>query len=129
VRPQKEHLRGFSLRHFGRSESGIVLERRMRLASQFDKSLFRRLTAVFAVLLIAGFGFVQSVHLHDESAPSSATHSHCALCAFSHSPAVATAARSAPIPVLSFTSLQSVEPQLHSRLLLPSVSIRPPPIL
>lgn len=101
----------------------------MRLAPQFDKSLFRRLTAVFAVLFIVGLSLVQSVHLHDESATSGAEHSHCALCIFSHSPAVVTAARTAPVPVLHFVSIHSAEPQLHSRLLVSVVFIRPPPSL
>jgi hypothetical protein len=101
----------------------------MKLSPQFGKSLCWRLTAVFAVLLVAGLGFVQSVHLHDELAPSSAARSHCALCLFSHSPAVITAARSAPAPVLDFATIKSVEPQLLSRLLVSSAFIRPPPVL
>lgn len=101
----------------------------MRLAPQFDQARLRRWTAVFAVVLIAGLSFVQAVHLHDESATSSAEHSHCALCIFSHSPAVVTAARTAPVPVLHFVSIHSAEPQLHSRLLVAVAFIRPPPSL
>ncbi len=101
----------------------------MRLAPQFEKSLSWRLTVLFAVLLIAGMGFVQSVHLHDELSPSRADRSHCALCVFSHSPAVMTTAGPAPIPVPDVIYLHFAEPQLHSRLLVAVVSIRPPPSL
>ena len=101
----------------------------MRLAPKFENSLWRRLTAVFVVLLIAGLGFVESVHLHEGVDPSGAVNTHCALCVLSHIPAVVTTARSAPAPVLDFVSLPSAEPQLHSRLLVPSLSIRPPPSL
>ena len=101
----------------------------MRLAPQFEKSLGRRLTAAFAVLLIFGLGVIQAVHLHDELAPSGASHSHCALCVFSHGSAVVTAIRLAPTLVVDFASVHSTEPQLHSRLLVPAASIRPPPSL
>jgi len=100
----------------------------MRLARQFEASLLRRVTALAAVLLIAGMGLVQSIHLH-ECAPSDGGRSHCALCVFSHSPAVLTAARSAPILTTGFASFVAAEPQLRSRLLLPAAFIRPPPAL
>jgi hypothetical protein len=101
----------------------------MRLAPQFETSLSRRILTLFVVLLITGIGFVQSVHLHDDLAPSGPTRSHCALCVFSHSPAVVTAARTAPIVATNFRSPQAQEPQLRSRLMLPSFSIRPPPVI
>src|SRR5215475_1157176 len=101
----------------------------MRLVRQFDSSPWRRLTACAVIILIACLGFVESVHLHQELAPSRAARSHCALCVLSHSPAVITAVRSAPVPVPDYTSLQSVEPQLRSRLLVSFVFIRPPPAL
>src|SRR5689334_7538999 len=100
----------------------------MKLLSQFEKPVCWRLTAAFAVLLIAGLGFVQSVHLHDELAPSSAARSHCAICVFSHSPAVVTAAGAAPAPALDFTTISSTDPQLRSQLLVSSTFIRPPPV-
>ncbi len=70
-----------------------------------------------------------SVHQHDEFARSGAVHSHCALCIFSHSPAAVTATRSAPVPVRDVAELAFAEPQLRSRLLIPSAFIRPPPVL
>ncbi len=84
---------------------------------------------MLAVILIAGVGFVQAIHLHEDLAPFGAARSHCALCVFSHSPAVVTATRSAPVPVGDFTALVSAEPQLRSRLLVSSAFIRPPPVL
>jgi len=98
----------------------------MRLARQFETSVLRRVTALAAVVLITGLGLVQSIHLH-ECARSNAGRSHCALCVFSHSPAVVTAARSAPAPVADSASFVIAEPQLRSRLLLASAFIRPPP--
>jgi hypothetical protein len=99
------------------------------LAPQFAKSQCWRLTAVFAVLLIAGLGLVQSVHVHEELAPSRATRTHCALCVFSHSPAVITAAGSAPAKVPEVAYSHLAEPQLQSRLLVASAFVRPPPSL
>lgn len=100
----------------------------MRLVPQFETSWLRRITAFAAVLLIAGLGLVQAIHLH-EFAPSDAGRSHCALCVFSHNPAVLTAVRSAPVPVTRSAALVIADPQLRSRLLLPAVFIRPPPEL
>lgn len=96
---------------------------------QFEHSGLRRLTAVFVVLLVASVSFLGSVHQHDEFARSGAVHSHCALCIFSHSPAAVTATRSAPVPVRDVAELAFAEPQLRSRLLIPSAFIRPPPVL
>jgi hypothetical protein len=94
---------------------------------QFDSAWWRLWIAGFMALLIVGMGFVQSIHLHNELAPHHAAHSHCALCVISHSPAVVTAARSAPAPVSDFAAFTAAEPQLHSRLLIASAFIRPPP--
>jgi len=101
----------------------------MKLARQSGHSRFQQWTAVFFLLLVAAFSFVQAVHLHDDLAPTGATRTHCSLCLFSHSPAVATAAGAAPIPVRDYASLQLSEPQLRSRLLVASISIRPLPSL
>ena len=99
------------------------------MARPLDKSLAYRLIAAFAVLVIVSLGFVQAVHLHEDLAPGSVSHTHCALCVFSHSPAVVTAARSAPAPIGNSAALVVADPQRHSRLLLPAASIRPPPVL
>ncbi len=96
---------------------------------QIGQSRLLRWTALFAVVVIASLGFVQAIHLHQDLTPTSADRTHCALCVFSHSPAVVTAARSAPLPTGMFAALAVAEPQLHSRLLPPTVCIRPPPVL
>jgi len=89
----------------------------------------QRFVAAFAALLIAGLGIVQVVHLYDELASSDTSHSRCALCVLSHSPAVATAAGSAPAPIGKSSALVVADPQLHSRLLIAAAFIRPPPVL
>lgn len=110
-------------------QSGIVLTScKMRLARQFERSLLRQLSVLSVVLLIAGVGFAQSVHLHDDLVPSGVSRSHCALCVFSHSPAVIEVAASAPLPALDSALPTSLEPQLISYLLVPSSDIRPPPV-
>ena len=101
----------------------------MRMVRKFDRSGWQRCVAGFAAILISCLGLVQSIHLHEEFAPRNAAHSHCALCVFSHSPAVVTASRSAPAPVSDFAALAAAEPQLNSRRLIPSAFIRPPPTL
>jgi hypothetical protein len=96
---------------------------------QLDRARWQRWIAVFATLLITGLSLIQAIHLHEELAPSSAAHSHCALCIFSHSPAVVTSARHAPIATSGFATLAPADAQLRSRLVVPSAFIRPPPAL
>ena len=112
-----------------RRKSSTLQEALMRMVRQPDRFSWVRWIAVFAVVVIASLGFVQATHLHEDLAPTRVSHTHCALCVFSHSPAVVTAARSAPIPIGNPATLVFAEPQLHSRLLPPAVSIRPPPVL
>jgi hypothetical protein len=100
----------------------------MWLSRQIEPALIRRWTAVLVVLLVAGFGFVQSIHLHDDSVQTGAAHSRCALCAFSHSPAVITATGATPSPATNVAAQQCTEPELRSLLLVSSAFIRPPPI-
>jgi len=99
------------------------------MARQFDSAPWRLWVAGSLALLIASLGFVEAIHLHQEFAPHDTAHTHCALCAISHSPAVVTAARSAPEPVSDFTASTTAQPHLRSRLLVPSTFIRPPPNL
>jgi hypothetical protein len=101
----------------------------MKLMRQFENSLLRQLSVLFVVLLIAGVGFAQSVHLHEELLPGSSARSHCALCVFSHSPAVITVASSAPLPSVASVAPILREAQVRSRLLIPASLIRPPPCL
>src|SRR5271169_3415809 len=96
----------------------------MKPQFQFDRSSFQKWTAVFFVLVMAGFGFVQAVHVHDALAGPA---SHCSLCVVAHSAAVVTPASAAPAPVLEAAILAVSEPQLESRLQVISSFIRPPP--
>ena len=99
----------------------------MKENPQFGRPLLQKLTALFFVLVMAGFGFVQAVHAHDALAGKSAPESHCSLCVVAHSAALISPASAAPAPVFESYRLAVVEPQLQSRLQVPSSYIRPPP--
>jgi len=99
----------------------------MKENRQFGRPLLQKWTALLFVLVMAGFGFVQAVHVHDALASQSAPASHCSLCVVAHSAAVITPASSAPALVLESAPLAVLEPQLLSRLHLTSSYIRPPP--
>jgi hypothetical protein len=88
---------------------------------------FRRWTALFFVLVMAGFGFVQAIHVHEVLAGQSSPASHCSLCVVAHSAAVATPTSAAPAPIVESALLATCEPQLESRLRVVSCFIRPPP--
>ncbi len=62
----------------------------MKEDPQFGRPLFQKWTAVFFVLVMAGFGFVQAVHVHDALTSQSAPASHCSLCVVAHSAALIT---------------------------------------
>src|SRR5437764_12135005 len=100
----------------------------MKQKSQLDRSLLQKWTALFFVLVIACFGFVQVVHMHNAltEQPGPAT-SHCLLCVVAHNAVVFTEASSAPVPTLHSEIMQLSEPQHESRLLIPSCLVRPPP--
>jgi hypothetical protein len=91
---------------------------------KFQYPLLQKWIAAFFVVVVAGFGFVQAVHVHDALAGQA---SHCSLCVVAHSAAIATPI-SAPqaLPVESATVVQP-EAQLQSRLRFPFSFIRPPP--
>src|SRR5450631_1095448 len=99
----------------------------MTVTRQFDRTPLQKWTAVLFVLVMAGFGFVQAVHVHDALASQSSPASHCSLCVVAHSAAVVTAISSAPAPALESARLAVLEPQLRSQLQVPSSYIRPPP--
>src|SRR5208283_3857655 len=99
----------------------------MNVIRQFERPLLRKWTAVFFVLVMAGFGFVQAVHVHDALAGESAPASHCSLCVVAHSAAVITPASTAQAPVIESTVVAVSDPQLQSQLLVASAFIRPPP--
>ena len=99
----------------------------MKQNPQFGRPLLRKLTALLFVLVIAGFGFVQAVHVHDALTSQSVPASHCSLCVVAHSAAQISPTSSAPAPVFNSAQLAVLEPQLQSRLQVASSYIRPPP--
>jgi hypothetical protein len=99
----------------------------MKEFRQFDRPRLQKWTALLFVLVMAGFGFVQAVHVHDALASQSAPASHCSLCVVAHSAALVSRVSAAPAPVLNSARLAVLEPQLLSRLQVASSYIRPPP--
>jgi hypothetical protein len=91
---------------------------------QFKDALLQKWTALIVVLVMAGFGLVQAVHVHEGLAGQT---SHCSLCVVAHSAAIITPSRAAPVPLLESAVLTVAEPQLQSRLRVASSFIRPPP--
>jgi hypothetical protein len=99
----------------------------MKQNSQSGRPLLQKWTALLFVLVMAGFGFVQAVHVHDVVAGKSSPESHCSLCVVAHSAALISPASAAPAPVFDTAQVAVVEPQLQSRLRVASSYIRPPP--
>ena len=99
----------------------------MKQNPQFGRLLLRKWTALLFVLVMAGFGFVQAVHVHDALASQSAPASHCSLCVVAHSAALISRVSAAPALVFNSTRLAVLAPQLQSRLHVTSSYIRPPP--
>jgi len=99
----------------------------MKPLLQFDRGSLQKWTAVFFVLVMAGFGFVQAVHVHDAQAGQTSPVSHCSLCVVAHSAALITATSIAPVQVSDSVRLVVLEPQLQSQLHVTSSYIRPPP--
>jgi len=87
----------------------------------------KKYAAVFFVVLIAAFGFVQAVHVHDTLAKQSSPASHCSLCVIAHSAAVVTPAGTSLAPIVESAPLAVSDPQLRSQLQVASSFIRPPP--
>jgi hypothetical protein len=99
----------------------------MKKNPQFGRPLLRKWMALLFVLVMAGFGLVQAVHVHDAVAATNAPESHCSLCVVAHSAALISPASTAPAPVFESARLAALEPQLQSRLQVASSYIRPPP--
>jgi hypothetical protein len=102
----------------------------MKPNSQFDHGRFQKWSALLLVLVVAVFGFVQAVHVHDGLAtddnPASAA-THCLICVASHSAPVVTTVSFTPTFAPSAVVTPAAEPQLSSQLVIPSAFIRPPP--
>jgi hypothetical protein len=99
----------------------------MKPLSQPGRRTLRKLTAVFFVLIIAGFGFVQAVHVHDALAKQTSPASHCSLCAVTHSAVAITPVNAVIAPVVTKAAVAVSDPQLQSYLEVTSSFIRPPP--
>jgi hypothetical protein len=99
----------------------------MKPLHQIDRRTLRKFTAAFFVLMIAGFGFVQAVHVHDSLAKQTSPASHCSLCVVAHSAAVVTPVNASIAPVVESTAVAVSDPQPQSHLEVASSFIRPPP--
>jgi hypothetical protein len=100
----------------------------MKPSHQSKPPSYQRCIALLCVLVIAGFGFVQAVHVHDELAgQTSSPASHCSLCAVAHSAVLISPAGVAPLPVVATSMFAASEPQLLSQLQVAPSYIRPPP--
>ena len=87
----------------------------------------KKYAALLFVVLIAAFGFVQAVHVHDTLAKQSSPASNCSLCVIAHSAAVVTPAGTSLAPIVESAPLAVSDPQLRSQLQVASSFIRPPP--
>lgn len=99
----------------------------MKPLYQIDRRTLRKFTSAFFVLMIAGFGFVEAVHVHDAVAKQTSPASHCSLCVAAHNAAVVTPVKAALAPVATSAPLAISDPQLQSQLQVAFSSIRPPP--
>jgi hypothetical protein len=100
----------------------------MKRTFQNDRSTFRRIAATFFVLALVAFATAQLIHAHNPANPTSTqSESHCLLCVAAHSAAAPAQAAIAPVTSQYYILHVVSEPQLRSRLTLPSSFIRPPP--
>lgn len=99
----------------------------MKFWLQFDRLPWKKCTAALFVLLMAGFGVVQAVHVHDALAGQTSSASHCSLCVAAHQTAAITPVSAAPVPVVETFVAELLQPQLDSRLQAGASFIRPPP--
>ena len=99
----------------------------MKEHPQFGRPPLRKWTALLCVLVMAGFGLVQAVHVHNAVAGQSAPASHCSLCVVAHSAALISPSGTAPVLAYESAQIALLEPQLQSRLHVASSHIRPPP--
>jgi len=99
----------------------------MKQSPQFGRHPLQKWTALLFVLVMAGFGFVQAIHVHDALARKTAPESHCSLCVVAHSAALISPAGVAPMPVFDTAQVAVIEPQLQSHLQVAFSYIRPPP--
>jgi len=100
----------------------------MNRTVQNDRSTVRQLAAAFVVLVLLVFTSAEAVHRHAAvNSDNPQAESHCLLCVAGHSAAAPTQTSIAPVAFASLIFQSASEPQLHSRLSIPSSFIRPPP--
>ena len=99
----------------------------MKLWLQFDRLPWKKCTAALFALLMAGFGVVQAVHVHDAQAGQTSSASHCSLCVAAHQTAAITPVSTGPVPVVEASVAELSQPQFVSRLRVGPSFIRPPP--
>lgn len=102
----------------------------MEANGQLAVTSSRRWLAWLCVAIVAVFGFVQAVHVHDGLASDespSAPAVHCLICVAAHSAPAVTAISFAPTLTFTANVVAVPDPQLESQLVVPSSFIRPPP--
>lgn len=104
----------------------------MKPSRQFDRLPFQKWIALLFVLVVAVFGVVQAVHVHDglpTGDDSGSPASHCLICVAAHSVPVVTTVSLSPVLTLTAGVIPESDPQLYSQLVIFSAFIRPPPVL
>jgi len=102
----------------------------MKPTSQSDRAAFQKWIVSLFVLVVAVFGIVQAVHVHDGLATDEGPGvpaAHCLICVSAHSAPIVTTVSLAPVLAHTATITPVLDPQLHPQLEIFSAFIRPPP--
>ena len=100
----------------------------MKLWLQFDRLPWKKCTAALFVLLMAGFGFVQAVHVHDALGRTDFARNRTVHSAWSRiTESFSLLPRVAPTQISESTKVAELEIQLQSHLHETHSNIRPPP--
>ena len=95
---------------------------------QSARALLRKHAAVLLALVLLVCGIAEAAHTHhDDDHLLRGVATQCSLCLAVHSPAQTASINPAPTLAVCFLIGPTCEPQLLSRLSLPSIFIRPPP--
>ncbi len=98
----------------------------MKTSSHFERGGdYRRWVVLLAILLVAGFAFLQAVHVHPEL--GLADDAHCALCMAIHAPATILAPTVLPAIAVSDVPLVPFQPVLLASVERHLLYSRPPP--
>ena len=100
----------------------------MNRTLQNDRSILRRIAASFFVLVLLVFTGAEAIHAHAAAnRDNPRTETHCLLCVAGHSAVAPAQTGFIPVTFSSVIIPATAEPQLYSRLSVPSAFIRPPP--